>query len=286
MDIKQCFLTNNDCYKAAGNITPNGIIVHSTGCNNPNLRRYVQPDDGILGKNPNGNDWNRAMAKGDRKCVHAFIGKDKNGTVRVYQTLPWNYKCWGCGSGSKGSYNGSYIQLEICEDALNDSTYFTAAFKMAADLCRYLMDKYNIPVENVISHKEAAARGYASSHVDPEHWLAKFGKDMKWFRNQLTVKVINEEATGVLKPTTKHEPLDKLSQPYKVRITATALYIRSGPGTGYKDVGLLTDDKAMIKKNPSYYFPKGVYTISETKNGWGRLKSGVGWIYLDYTKKV
>lgn len=90
----------------------------------------------------------------------------------------------------------------------------------------------------------------------------------------------------MLKPTTKHEPLDKLSQSFKVRITATALYIRSGPGTDYKDVGLLTDDKAKIKKNPSYYFPKSVYTISETKNGWGRLKSGVGWIYLDYTEKV
>lgn len=28
------------------------------------------------------------------------------------------------------------------------------------------------------------------------------------------------------------------------------------------------------------------YTIVEVKNGWGRLKSGIGWICLDYVKKV
>ena len=49
--IHQCFLTKNDCYRAGRTITPKGIVVHSTGANNPYLRRYVQPDDGILGKN-------------------------------------------------------------------------------------------------------------------------------------------------------------------------------------------------------------------------------------------
>ena len=31
---------------------------------------------------------------------------------------------------------------------------------------------------------------------------------------------------------------------------------------------------------------KNKYTIVEEKNGWGRLKSGAGWISLSYTKKV
>ena len=39
-----------------------------------------------------------------------------------------------------------------------------------------------IKTENIISHKEACARGYASNHGDPEHWLARFGKNMDWFR--------------------------------------------------------------------------------------------------------
>ena len=59
---------------------------------------------------------------------------------------------------------------------------------------------------------------------------------------------------------------------YLVKVTASALNIRKGPGTSYGIVGCIRN--------------KGVYTIVETNNGWGRLKSGVGWIYLSYTTKV
>lgn len=182
MEIRQCYLRNNDCYKAKNTMIPKGIVVHSTGANNPYLKRYVQPDDGILGKNQYNNDWNRG---GITKCVHAFIGKDKNGNVRVYQTLPWNVKCWGCGTGSKGSYNSNYIQFEICEDALTDKTYFEKAFTLAIDLCKYLSARYNIPVNNIVSHKEAHDLGYASNHGDPHVWLSKFGKSMTWFRDSV-----------------------------------------------------------------------------------------------------
>ncbi len=65
---------------------------------------------------------------------------------------------------------------------------------------------------------------------------------------------------------------DQEGNPYLVKITASVLHIRKGPGTNYDVVGSITD--------------KGVYTIVETKGKWGRLKSGAGWIYLDYTTKV
>lgn len=59
---------------------------------------------------------------------------------------------------------------------------------------------------------------------------------------------------------------------YVVRITASALNVRSGPGTGYKI-------NTVVKKNEAF-------TIVEENSGWGRLKSGAGWIYLKYTKRV
>lgn len=195
MELKKCLLTKNDCYKTAQKITPKGIIVHSTGANNPNLKRYVQPDDGLLGTNPNNNDWNRS---GLQVCVHAFIGKDKNGNVQVYQTLPFNYACWGCGNGSKGSYNynPAYIQFEICEDDLTNKDYFNKCFKLAAEFCVYLMKEYNIPIENVVSHHEAHNKGYASNHGDCDHWLAKFGKTMNDFRNDVKTLI-----NGGISPT-------------------------------------------------------------------------------------
>ena len=59
---------------------------------------------------------------------------------------------------------------------------------------------------------------------------------------------------------------------YKVRITARVLNVRAGAGTSYKVT-------TTVKKG-------GIYTITEEKNGWGRLKSGAGWIFLKYTERV
>jgi len=262
MKITKCFLTKNDCYKAKGTITPKGIVVHSTGANNPYLKRYVQPDDGILGVNEYKNDWNRS---GTGACVHAFIGKDKNGKVRVYQTLAWKTRAWGCGNGTKGSYNNSYIQFEICEDALKDEQYFNEAFALAIELCQELIAAYDIPVENVVSHHEAHLRGYATNHGDCDHWLAKFGKDMDWFRS----KLVNDDWK---KKTTETQKVVKDFPTYKVKVTADSLNVRAGAGTKYKAT-------TTIKKGE-------VYTIVDESNGWGKLKSGAGWISLKYTKKV
>ena len=59
---------------------------------------------------------------------------------------------------------------------------------------------------------------------------------------------------------------------YKVKVTTSALNIRSGAGTNNKIVGVIRD--------------RGVYTIVDEKSGWGKLKSGAGWISLKYCKKI
>lgn len=197
MEINKCLLINNSCYKKASKMVPKGIVVHSTGANNPYLKRYVQPDDGILGKNQYNNDWNRS---GLNACVNAFIGKDKNGIVRCYQTLPFNYMPWGCASGKKGSYNYTHIQFEICEDALKDEKYFNEAFGVAIDFCAYLCKEYSISVDNVVSHHEAYLKGYGSKHADCDHWLKKFNKNMDWFRNEVKVK-LEKKDTKPVEPT-------------------------------------------------------------------------------------
>lgn len=182
LKITQYFLTKNDCYKAGRKITPSGIVVHSTGANNPNLCRYIGPDDGVLGKNKYDNHWNRS---GLSKCVHAFIGKAANGKVMVYQTLPWDHRGWGVASGKKGSYNNSHIQFEICEDNLTNAAYFKEAFDAAAQLCAYLCKEYSIPVSSVVGHYEAYAAGYGNNHADPRNWQKKHGDSMDAFRERV-----------------------------------------------------------------------------------------------------
>lgn len=178
MQLYTCYLTSNDCYKSGKTITPKGVMVHSTGANNPNLRRYVQPDDGILGNNPNGNDWNES---GIDVCVHAFIGKTAKGTVAIYQTLPWHYRGWHCG----GSGNNTHISFEICEDNLSDKDYFNAVYSAAVELIAYLCNMYKLdPLADgvVICHSEGYQRGIASNHADVMHWFPRHGKDMNQFR--------------------------------------------------------------------------------------------------------
>ena len=132
MNLQKQLLTQNNCYKSAKTMTPKGIMVHSTGANNPRLSRYVQPDDGKLGENIYNNSWNQPKPDGVEKCVHAFIGLLEDGSVATYQTLPWDYVGWHSGSGSQGSAknanNTGYIGFEICEDNLADASYLNKVY--------------------------------------------------------------------------------------------------------------------------------------------------------------
>ena len=152
MELVQYYMELNPCYTQAKKMVPAGIVVHDTSAGNPFICRYVGPDDGILGPNRYGNDWNKPTAN---KCVHAFIGYDKNERVRTYNVLPWDYKCWGCGGGSKGSYNNSHIQFEICDDGYSSQDYFNAVYLEAVELCAYLCKLYSLGVNTIVSHKEA-----------------------------------------------------------------------------------------------------------------------------------
>ncbi len=193
-EIRQRFLTNNDCYKAGKKHTVKGIMWHSTGANNPNLSRYVSPDDGILGVNKNGTDWNRPKPGGRSVCVHAFIGKDKNGVVRTYQTLPWDMVGWHSGKGNKGTANYmGYISFEICEDGLDDPVYFSQAYQQAIELTVYLCKKFNLSEKNVICHCEGYKLGIASNHGDVMHWFSKYNKSMDIVRTEIRMRLRPEQ---------------------------------------------------------------------------------------------
>lgn len=179
MKLRTLIFTENDCYKAGRKIKPTGIMVHSTGANNPRLKRYVGPDDGLLGENVNGNHWNKP---GISKCVHAFIGKLEDGTIATYQVLPWDHRAWHCGTGSKGTGNSTHISFEICEDGLTDPTYFGKVYQEAVDLCVYLCRLYGLTEKNIIDHSEGRALGLASNHGDVKHWFPKHGKSMDTLR--------------------------------------------------------------------------------------------------------
>ncbi len=354
LGIIKAHAIHNLCYIKSQKMTPKGIVVHSTGANNPNLKRYVDAPNEV-GTNQYGNHWNTARPNGREVCVHAFIGYDKNKQIRVAEILPLDICCWGVGSGANGSYNFAppYIQFEICEDGLCDRDYYNKAFTVAAEYCAELCKTYSIDISNIVGHCEAYRQGYGSNHSDPEHWMKNFGENMNAFRtkvadiikqtesdsgvelkeNPISAKIcegdlvaisknatyyngnaipswvknqrwyvrsqpigdrvvidknedgtnsicsaVNEKFLTVVKPASKENQLyNQNGCPYRVKVATSCLNIRQGAGSDTKKVGTIIDE--------------GVYTIVEEKNGvgatlWGRLKSGVGWISLDYVKKL
>ena len=183
MKIVEHFLTRNRCYQAAKQNTKGGLMLHSVGCPQPSAQVFV-------------NSWNSA----DKSvCVHAFI--DAN-TGDVYQTLPWEYRGWHCGSGPNGSGNNTHIGVEMCEPACIRYTggarftcsnveearaavrrTYESAVQLFAELCeRFRLDPLADGV--ILSHEEGHKRGIANNHGDPVHlWnQLNMGYTMDGFR--------------------------------------------------------------------------------------------------------
>lgn len=219
MNLHKLFLTKNNCYKAGKKITVKGIMVHSTGANNPTLKRYL-PDDGLIGKNQYGNHWDTPLPDGREVCVHGFIGKLKDGTVASYQTLPWNHRGWHAG----GSANNTHIGFEICEDGLTDSTYFNAVYKEAVELCAYLCKEYGLTEKDIICHSEGAKKGIASNHGDVMHWFPKHGKSMDTFRADVK-KLLNttdDKSKEIAEYISKFQKAGIITEPSKWQKKAEA----------------------------------------------------------------
>lgn len=267
MRIIQQFSTKNDCYKSNLNKVdsrytnfqttgPKGLMLHSVGCPQPKAQVFA-------------NLWNQP---GKQVAVHAVLQSD--GTV--IQCLPWNYRGWHAG----GSANNTHIGVEMtepdcikytsgssfsCSDKTRAVEQVKGTYNTAVELFAELCKKYNLnPLVDIISHREGSLRGVASNHGDPEHLWKQLGLNytMDTFRADVNVKLNNL-------PTTNNSTV--VSSKYLVQVTASVLNIRKGPGTSYAITGQIKD--------------KGTYTIVDEKNGWGKLKSGAGWISLAYTKR-
>lgn len=209
-----CMMTNSTCYKQTRKMDIKGVLWHSTGANNKTIKRYVQPSENDknyqsliakIGKNTSRTDWNHSSQQAG---VNAWIGALADGSVAAVQTLPWNYRPWGCGSGPKGSCNTGWIQFEICEDNLSDPNYFAKVYKEACELTAYLCKTYNINpngsvnvngviVPTILCHQDSYQLGLGSNHADVYHWFKKYGKDMATVRKDVAAlmqsKVIEED---------------------------------------------------------------------------------------------
>ena len=191
-------------------------------------------------------------------CIY-FSGGNRNASAHyfiddanIYEYAdPKKYYTWHCGDGygKHGITNDNSIGIEVCLNG--DKPYTAKEIARLTWLVQHLQEKYGIKDSNVVRH-------YDASRKMCPYYYAK--RSEKW--KALHKKLVGSTAT---KPPTSFKS-------HKVQVNTNVLNVRNGAGTTYKV-------NARVKKGE-------VYTIVAEKNGWGKLKSGAGWIKLSYTKKV
>ena len=199
------------------------------------------------------------------------IGKDG----RVVLVVDEANRSW-CTSSAANDQRA--ITIEVASDKTHPYAFTNAAYEKLITLCIDICKRNGIKKLLWLETKEKSlaytpkngeailtAHRWFAAKACPGDWMYAREGDLA---ARVTAALNGNAATA---EPSKQETTAKPFSPYLVQITATVLNIRKGPGTNYAITGTI--------KN------KGIYTIVEEKNGWGKLKSGVGWICLKYTKK-
>lgn len=247
--------TKNGAYTSGRTIVPAGCVNHSVGCAQPLADVFY-------------NSMNNPSAGWG---VNAILGDFHKGEGKIILTLNWNTRPWGCGSGSKGSWNNTKVQWEICEpaghtyaggtmigyDVSKNQEYFDRMWKMVVAWNVYMIKKFGYQISGISDHAESYKAGYGSNHGDVGHWWPKHGKSMAALRAEVE-SILNGDSTSAV------------SVIYQGKVTASVgLNCRTVPVSG---TVVMT-------------YPFGtVVTILKEQNGWGY--TGAGWVSLAYIEKI
>lgn len=218
--------------------------------NNRSIKYIVIHYVGAVSSAKNNSDYFKSEYRG--ASAHYFV--DDNDIYRVVRDEDIAWHC-----GTRGKYysncrNSNSIGIEMCCYNNNGTLDISENIvNRTIELVKELKAKYNISTDNVIRHYDVTHKCCPAPFVNNVN---------RWndFKNRLS---------GIVNTTTMSSNTNTTG--YLVQITANVLNVRSGPGTNYAI-------NTIVKKNE-------VYTIVEENNGWGRLKSGAGWISLAYTTK-
>lgn len=204
------------------------------------------------------NTYNDASAKNEI----AYMIRNNNYTSYHYavddkeiiQAIPHNRSSWNAGDGSSGQGNRKGIAIEICYSK-SGGARFNKAERNAAKLTAKILNDYKWGINKVKKHQDFSGK------YCPHRTL-----DRGWNR---FLKMVEKELKKVDKPKVVYP-----NTPFYAKVINPVLNIRDGAGIKNKKVGQLKQGD--------------VYTITEVKNGWGKLKYNLGWISLGgkYVEKI
>ncbi len=253
-----------------------------------------------------------------KTSAHYFVDDDS-----VTQSVPDNYVAWHC--GAKKYYhtscrNDNSIGVEMCDtrkNGVHDVTELTLSNTI--ELVKTLMNKYKIPVSNVVRHYDVTHKNCPAYFVsDPVAWQNFKNRLSRSSTNTSESKVTSYSSSSSLYRVRKswtdassqigaYSSLENAKAAYKngyyvfddkgnivyptQNNSSSTTSSTSNSGT-YK-VKLLEDLNIRKKPNGKIVQVNGAkegvtYTIVKTQGTWGFLKSGAGWISVSskYVKRV
>ena len=171
---------------------------------------------------------------------------------------------------SNAANDNRAITIECASDttdpyAINDKVY-AALIDLCTDICKrngikklvWSTDK-NTRVNHLNGCNMTVHRDYAAKSCPGDYIYNRLGQ----IASEVNARLSGN--TGTTAPPASNASFPQT--PFTVQVTVPDLNIRKGAGTNYAATGKFTG--------------KGTFTITEVKNGWGKLKSGAGWIYLE-----
>jgi hypothetical protein len=184
-----------------------------------------------------------------------------------------------CSSSSSNDQRAVTIECasDKAEPYTMNSKVYASLVKLCVDICKrngktkllWLGDK-----DKSLNYSPKSDEMVLTVH----RWFANKSCPGNWLYAKLgdLAQTVTESLSGT--QSTASTTTASTTSSYKVKVTISDLNIRKGPGTNYAKTGKYTG--------------KGTFTIVDTKSGkgstagWGKLKSGAGWISLDYAVKV
>lgn len=134
-------------------IVPEYIVIHDTG---------------NRGKGANAMANRNYFDTTDRECSTQYLVDDKE----IVQAVPDTKRAWHIGDLKPltNATNSNSIGIELCVNSDGD---FGVTFQHGIILTKYLMEKYNIPAENVIRHHDATGKICPRIMIedDPSLWV-------------------------------------------------------------------------------------------------------------------
>lgn len=175
----------------------------------------------------------------------------------------------------QNSRNTLYQQLK--KNNFNVDAYIASGVKTETDCSAFLYAVWCCLIPSMRSDSNAPTTSTMKAKYTANGFTAYTDSKYVASTNSLKVgdvldNIGHHTAMVVSTDTTSSSVTSTSSSSYLVKVTASALNVRKGPSTSYAIT-------TVIHKNE-------IYTIVGENNGWGKLKSGAGWISLKYTKKI